>query len=122
RACGPTAVADDPVRALRGVHLAMRDGWRLEPGTEAAIRAGAPRLTGVAAERVRDELVAILAEPRAASGLRALDRLGALTVLLPESASMRNTAQPLPHRFDVWEHSLRAVEAVDALLADLDTL
>jgi poly(A) polymerase len=40
RACGPTAVADDPVRALRGVHLAMRDGWRLEPGTEAAIRSG----------------------------------------------------------------------------------
>lgn len=122
RACGPTAVADDPVRALRGVHLAMRDGWRLEPGTEAAIRVGAPRLTGVAAERVRDELVAILAEPRAASGLRALDRLGALAVLLPESAAMRSTSQPLPHRFDVWEHSLRAVEGVDALLADLDTL
>jgi len=35
---------------------------------------------------------------------------------------MRATAQPLPHRFDVWEHSLRAVEAVDVLLADLDAL
>jgi putative nucleotidyltransferase with HDIG domain len=35
---------------------------------------------------------------------------------------MRATAQPLPHRFDVWEHSLRTVEGVDALLADLDAL
>ncbi len=122
RACGSTAIADDPVRTLRGVRLAMRDGWRLEPATEAAIRAGAPRLTDVAAERVRDELVGILGEPRAAAGLRMLDRLGALAVLLPESAPMRVTAQPLPHHFDVWEHSIRTVEGVDALLADLDAL
>ena len=26
RACGSTAIADDPVRTLRGVRLAMRDG------------------------------------------------------------------------------------------------
>ena len=122
RVCGPTAIVDDPVRALRGVRLAMREGWRLEPGTEAAIRAGAPLLARVSAERVRDELVGILGEPRAAAGLRMLDRLGALTVLLPESAAMRATSQPLPHRFDVWEHSIRTVEGVDLLLSDLDAL
>jgi poly(A) polymerase len=122
RLCGPTAIVDDPVRALRGVRLAMREGWRLEPGTEVAIRAGAPLLAHVSAERVRDELVGILGEPRAAAGLRMLDRLGALTVLLPESAAMRATSQPLPHRFDVWEHSIRTVEGVDLLLSDLDAL
>jgi poly(A) polymerase len=79
-------------------------------------------VAGVAVERVRDELVGILGEPRAAVGLRMLDRLGVLDVVLPESAPMRATAQPLPHHFDVWEHSIRAVEAVDALLADLDAL
>jgi putative nucleotidyltransferase with HDIG domain len=35
---------------------------------------------------------------------------------------MRTTAQSEPHRFDVWEHSLRAVEAMDAVLAALDTI
>jgi UTP:GlnB (protein PII) uridylyltransferase len=35
---------------------------------------------------------------------------------------MRATAQPLPHHLDVWEHSLRAVEGVDALLAALDSM
>jgi len=122
RVCSSTAIADDPVRALRGVRLAMRAGWRLTPETETAIAEGAPRLTGVSAERQRDELVGILSEPTAAAGLRALDRLGVLPVLLPESRAMRATAQPLPHHFDVWEHSLRAVEGVDALLADLDAL
>jgi putative nucleotidyltransferase with HDIG domain len=122
RLCGPAAIADDPVRALRGVRLAMRSGWRLDPGAEAAIQAEAPVVAGVAAERVRDELVGILGEPQAALGLRMLDRLGVLAALLPESAPMRATAQPPPHHFDVWEHSIRAVEAVDALLADLDAL
>jgi poly(A) polymerase len=122
RLCGPAAITEDPVRALRGVRLAMRSGWRLDPETEAAIRAGMPLMVGVAAERVRDELVGILGEPRAATGLRMLDRLGVLAVLLPESARMRATAQPLPHHFDVWEHSIRTVEGVDALVADLDAL
>jgi poly(A) polymerase len=122
RLCGPAAIADDPVRGLRGVRLAMRSGWRLDPGAEVAVRAGAARVADVAAERVRDELVGILGEAQAARGLRMLDRVGVLAVLLPESASMRATPQPLPHHFDVWEHSLRAVEGVDALLADLDAL
>jgi poly(A) polymerase len=122
RACGPTAIVDDPVRTLRGVRLAMRAGWRLEPGTEALLRASALLLTRVSAERVRDEVVGILGEPRAASGLRLLDGVGALAVLLPESGPMRATAQPLPHHFDVWEHSIRTVEGVDALLNDLDAL
>jgi len=122
RACGPTAIVDDPVRTLRGVRLAMRAGWRLEPGTEALLRGAAPLLTRVSAERVRDELAGILGEPRAAAGLRLLDGVGALAVLLPESGPMRATAQPLPHHFDVWEHSIRTVEGVDALFDDLDAL
>jgi tRNA nucleotidyltransferase/poly(A) polymerase len=122
RLCSPTAIADDPVRVLRGVRLAMRSGWDLDPHAAAVMRAGAPLLADVAAERVRDELVGILGEARATVGLRMLDRLGVLAVLLPESAPMRATAQPLPHHFDVWEHSIRAVEAVDVLLADLDAL
>src|SRR5205807_2187084 len=36
--------------------------------------------------------------------------------------AMRVTAQPAPHRFDVLEHSLRAVAGCDRLLARLDAL
>jgi poly(A) polymerase/tRNA nucleotidyltransferase (CCA-adding enzyme) len=122
RPCGPDAIRDDAVRALRGVRLAMRPGWRLHPDAEMAIEAAAHLIADVAAERIRDELSGILGEPTAAAGLRTLDRLGVLAVLLPESLAMRATAQPLPHHFDVWEHSLRAVEGVDVLLAGLDAV
>jgi putative nucleotidyltransferase with HDIG domain len=122
RACGPAAITDDPVRALRGVRLAGRPGWRLDPATGSAIAAAASRVAEVAPERVREELVGILAGPAAGAGLRMLDGLGVLAVLLPESLAMRATAQPLPHHFDVWEHSLRAVEAAEVLLTGLAAL
>ncbi len=122
RPCGARSLHDDPLRALRAVRLAIRPGWRLHPTTELAIRGTAPQVAGVSAERVRDELMAILAEAAGSAGLRLLDRLGVLAVLLPESLPMRETPQPEPHRFDVWEHSLRAVDAADELVARLDTL
>jgi poly(A) polymerase/tRNA nucleotidyltransferase (CCA-adding enzyme) len=51
-----------------------------------------------------------------------MDRLDLIAVVLPESIPMRSASQPEPHRYSVWEHSLRAVEAVDRLLTALDAL
>ncbi|MBI2529392.1 MAG: HD domain-containing protein [Candidatus Rokubacteria bacterium] len=122
RLCAPSAIRDDPVRALRGVRLALAPGWTLDAEVETAVRAAAPRLARVAAERVRDEIVALLGDRAAGQGLRMLDDLGVVAVLLPESAAMKATLQPAPHRFDVWEHTLRTVEAMDLLVEDLGAL
>jgi poly(A) polymerase/tRNA nucleotidyltransferase (CCA-adding enzyme) len=122
RLCSPRAMADDPVRVLRAVRLALRPGWRLGKEVPGAARAAAPALIDVSAERVRDEIAAILGDPGSARGLRMLDRLGAMAALFPESGPMREASQPEPHRFDVWEHSLRAVEAADAIVAHPGTL
>jgi tRNA nucleotidyltransferase/poly(A) polymerase len=122
RFCGPGSLESDPLRALRAVRFSIRPGWTLHAAAEGEIRATAPRVARVSAERVRDELAAILRQREAGTGIRVLDRLGVLPVLLPESLAMRATSQPAPHRFDVWEHSLRSVEAADELLARLDAL
>src|SRR5881628_3871065 len=113
---------DDPLRALRGVRLEAALGFRLTRGTVAAIRAVAPALAAVAAERVRDELLLVLALPDTARAFRRMDALGLLGVLLPEVEPMRATAQPAPHRFPVLEHSLRALASADRVLARLATL
>jgi putative nucleotidyltransferase with HDIG domain len=76
----------------------------------------------VAAERVRDEVVLLLRLPATGRALRRADALGLLAVILPEIGPMRAAAQPAPHRFNVLEHSLRAVEACDRLLPRLATL
>ncbi len=122
RLCGPGSLAADPVRVLRAARFAIEPGWSLAPEVEPAAREVAPAIADVAAERVRDELIAMLGEPAAGRGLRLLDRLDVLAAILPESLPMRRTPQPSPHRFDVWEHSLRAVEAADEIVAQLDAL
>jgi poly(A) polymerase/tRNA nucleotidyltransferase (CCA-adding enzyme) len=122
RLAGPGVLAEDPVRALRGVRLACGLAFRLTPATRAAIRQTAPAISTVSPERVRDETLAVLAAPATARALRMADRLGVLAAVFPEVEPMRRTPQPAPHRFDVLEHSLRAVDACDRLLARLAAL
>ncbi len=97
-------------------------GLRLTPAAARATRHAAPGLGRVSPERVRDELLGLLALPETARALRRADALGLLGVVLPEVEAMRVTKQPAPHRFDVLEHSLRAVAGCDRLLARLDAL
>ena len=67
-------------------------------------------------------MVALLALSATGRAFRRADRLGVLEAVLPEIAPMRRAPQPAPHRFDVLEHSLRAVEACDRVLGTLDAL
>jgi putative nucleotidyltransferase with HDIG domain len=115
-------IADDPLRALRGVRLAVTLGLRPTASTRLAMRAAAPALGVVSAERVRDELLAILAAKATTRALRLADRVGVLGSIFPEVEAMRRTPQPTPHRFDVLEHSLRTASACERLLAGLDAL
>ena len=115
RLCAPRSLDDDPVRVLRAAGFGAQPAWELDAGVEGAALRAAPGLRGASAERIRDEILGMLAGPASAAGLRLLDRWGALAVLLPESHAMKATAQSEPHRFDVWEHSLRAVEGADLL-------
>jgi putative nucleotidyltransferase with HDIG domain len=119
RACGPASFRDDPVRVLRLLRLAHALGFTPEAATEAAARRAVAALPGVAAERIREELTEVLRLPQVAPPLRDADAWGAVDALLPEAAAMRAATQSAPHRFTVWEHSLRALEAADRLVADL---
>jgi poly(A) polymerase len=113
----PGVLDDDPVRALRGVRLEATLGFRLTPAAARAVAAAAPRLAAVSPERVRDELLALLALEAAAGAFRRGDRLGLLAAVLPEVEPMRTCHQPAPHRFPVLEHSLRAVAGADRVVA-----
>lgn len=122
RLAAPGAFDEDPLRALRGVRLAIELGFVLDAEAKRAARFVGPRLAEAAPERIREELVRLLALPRAARGFRELDQLGLLEAIVPEIGPMKSASQPKPHRFSVWEHSLRALEAVELLLVRLGAL
>lgn len=122
RLASPRVLEEDPLRALRGVRLSAELGFALDAGAKRAARTVAPRLGAVAPERIRDELVHLLRLPRASRGLRELDSLGLLEAIIPEVGPMKSAGQPKPHRFSVWEHSLKTVEAMEVLLGRLASL
>jgi tRNA nucleotidyltransferase/poly(A) polymerase len=119
RACSPSAFADDPVRILRGVRLAADFGFHILPEARQGMKAAVSRLAGVSSERVRDELFRILEGPAPASCVRALDMLGALSVILPELAALKGVTQPAPHVHDVWEHTVAVLAALETILSAL---
>lgn len=116
RPVSEASIRNDPVRALRAIRLAAGLGFALAPETGALIRRDGQALSQVAGERVRDELVRLLALPHAAPYLSQLDDFGLLALILPELEPLRNLAQPPPHYLDVLAHSLETVRALESLL------
>src|SRR6267142_3079650 len=60
--------AEDKLRLLRGVRFGTTLGFEIEAATWDAIRAGAPAIRDVSAERIRDELVKIFSSPHRVRG------------------------------------------------------
>ncbi|HEY8171748.1 MAG TPA: HD domain-containing protein [Dehalococcoidia bacterium] len=117
RMTSPAAFDADPLRLLRGARIASELQFELEAETERAIRERASEVLKSAAERRRDELARIFALDDAYGALLLLDRVGLLDAILPEVTFARGVTQPGGfHAYDVFEHNLRAVEALDAML------
>jgi poly(A) polymerase len=103
----------DPGRLLRAVRLASRLQFRIDPETTNLIRSNAHRIENVSPERVRDEFLSILAGDNARSQLEILDRLDLLCRVIPELAITKGVEQPIVHYWDVWGHSIHAVETAE---------
>ena len=85
---------EDRLRLLRGVRFASTLGFRIHPATWSALCDQAPAISGVSAERIRDELVKIFLHPSRVCGFDLLDQSGLLEVLLPEVTGMKGCEQP----------------------------
>ncbi len=101
---------EDPSRLLRGARLARSFGFDMEEGTAARIREQGHLIDSVAGERVRDEFLILLSLDSPAETLHCLDDLGLLCRIVPELELAREVTQPKEHYWDVFEHTVQAVE------------
>lgn len=116
RAVAETAFEADAARLLRAVRLAAELGFALDKQTEALVKSQCHLIADVAGERLREELLRLLAVPHPERFLPYLDELGLVTALFPELAGAKGVEQPKEHSWNVFDHSLQTVIAVDFLL------
>ncbi len=114
----PGALADDPLRTLRAVRLAIDLDLQIEPGTAAAIGREAPGLERVAAERIFGEFKHVIRSPAVRTGLQLMDAHGITAQVLPELLPLRGVEQNVFHHLDVHDHTLEVLDQVGAIERD----
>ena len=110
----------DPSRLMRAVRLARELNLEIEPITEDTIRLNSALIEQVPGEKIREELVRIFSLPYAANSVRYLDDVGLLCRIMPELEEMKGVKQPKEHYWDVFEHSIEAMAALEFILRDSD--
>ena len=105
--------SEDSLRMMRAVRIASELGFMIDQITAKAILTNAQLLKKISAERIRDELMRLLASPFAADGILLLKNTGLLTFILPELEDTFGVAQKSPlrhHIYDVGTHSVMALK------------
>jgi poly(A) polymerase len=120
RPCSTDSLIADPVRVLRAVRLSMAFNLQISSDTRRQIGVALDQLSQVSAERQRDELMRMLESPHPEAAVRLLDELGAMPFIMPELVAMKGVRQSPPHQLDVWEHSLRVLNHLEAVFDALD--
>jgi len=103
--------AEDGLRVMRAARFAATLGFRLESMTMAAIHGSLETFAKVSRERIRDELFKIMSAPEPSRAFRIMAETGMLEIVSPELDRMVGCEQNRWHAFDVWEHTLRVVDA-----------
>ncbi len=119
RACSPTSFSDDPVRILRAVRLAAALEFHIDKSTREWMKESASQLGRISPERLRDEVFKMLGGARANACMRALEMLGVFPYLMPELSAMKGVEQSAPHVYDVWTHTLAALDYLDQVISGL---
>jgi len=118
RAVSETIFVEDSARLIRAVRLAAELGFSIDSETERLIHRDKRLIKDVAGERIREELLRLLSLPGAGQRLAHLDKLGLLTALIPELVPARGVDQPRVHVWDVFDHSVQTVAALEFLLRE----
>lgn len=104
---------EDALRMLRAVRFSTRLGFETERDTLKAICDNSVLIRNISSERIREELTGILTAKNPMK-FALLREAGLMKLILPELEACFNTPQHNPHHiYNVGEHSLHAVAAIE---------
>lgn len=105
---------EDHLRILRAIRFSVQLGFKIERTTWQAIRKNAVKLRKISAERIREELLKILASPEPDRGLLLLEQSGVLKVILPEVQKLKGVKQSKSYHpeGDVFRHTCLVMKSL----------
>jgi tRNA nucleotidyltransferase (CCA-adding enzyme) len=109
---------EDALRMLRAVRLAATLEFTVEPATLEAIGRRAELAAHLSGERIASEFDKLLGARHPSVGLRLMARTGLLAVVAPELAAQIGVPQNKRLGEDLWDHTVRSVDAAAAAGAD----
>ncbi len=112
RAIGDPAsrLREDGLRIMRAFRFAAQLEFEIDEKTYLALLEARDGVTGVAVERIRDELVRMLEAPMPSLGLSLMHRSGTLDLVLPELDRCAGTPQEGAVISDLLDHLLLACD------------
>lgn len=105
---------EDALRLMRGIRFAAQLGFFIEDATRLSITNNASLIKNISWERIRDELMKILASNHPSEGFLFLRNTGILKHILPELDECFAIPQKSPkrhHVYDVGTHLIMALKA-----------
>lgn len=116
----PNIFKEDPSRLLRAIRFAFQLDYKIAVQTQRQIKQDSILIASVPGERVREELLHVLALQCTYTAFKYMDSLGLLGALIPEIDAMKGVEQPRQHYWDVFNHSLETIGAIEFLLMEND--
>jgi tRNA nucleotidyltransferase (CCA-adding enzyme) len=109
-----TRFEEDALRMIRAVRLAATLGFSVEAETLAGIRARSSLVGHLSGERIAAELDKLLGVSMPSIGLRLLSSTDLLAPISADLAAQRGIPQNKVPGEDLWDHTLRSVDAAPA--------
>lgn len=101
---------EDGLRILRAIRIANNIDFEIDKKTEEALLKQGSLLEKIAKERIRDEFSKIIMSDEPMRGIKSCLKHDLLKYIIPELEKMISIDQGGAHKYDVWEHSLRALQ------------
>ncbi|MBW1709440.1 MAG: HD domain-containing protein [Deltaproteobacteria bacterium] len=110
-------ILSDPLRLLRLFRFSAVLDLIPHPSSLALVIKHAPLIKKVAGERIREELLKLLAVPSSHATIKIMMEHGLLTALIPEIKSLRGSLQNVYHHLDVLDHTFLAFYYLEQIMA-----
>ncbi len=118
RFVSPEVVPADPLRLLRLFRFSADLGLIPHPDSLAVVKTHAALIKDVPGERIREELLKLLAVPNVSPTVNTMLDSGLLMALMPELEPLRDCDQNYYHHLNVLDHSMLALSRMEEIMAE----